>query len=392
MVAGAAYLQGAAGADRALGPPRAAEARRSMSSGEHQLGGGVASVVDDVDEVFQRVAAPLALVDPVSIRMLAANREFADLLCVDTVRTPGVHLFTFLPEDQREGVEHLLCGIASGWVDSCQAHARWRLPNGEELDLLMWARPLDSARPSGGVLLATVPTGAGAPVEPATVAPDSARVALGTIDHDWRFTDIGPDAQEMFGWSLEQFRGTSLKAVVHPDDVPHLLLGLGRGTAERRGVLTRLRVRGHDHWVPVRCKVTPYCTHNPPRFAFAMWALGGGGAEGPGDRLSRLEDHLWRIALEVQAAGIPDLPAADTRWADPALRDLSQRQREILRRLLRGERVPAMARELFLSESTVRNHLSAIYRRLGVHSQQELLSHLLPAPDAERRAVDLTPE
>ena len=65
-------------------------------------------------------------------------------------------------------------------------------------------------------------------------------------------------------------------------------------------------------------------------------------------------------------------------WSDPALRELSQRQLEILRRLLRGERVPMIARDLFLSQSTVRNHLSAIYRRLGVHSQAELLARLLP--------------
>ena len=55
---------------------------------------------------------------------------------------------------------------------------------------------------------------------------------------------------------------------------------------------------------------------------------------------------------------------------------LSTRQIEILRRLLDGVRVPAIARELFLSQSTVRTHLSAIYRRLDVHSQEELLSLL----------------
>jgi DNA-binding NarL/FixJ family response regulator len=59
------------------------------------------------------------------------------------------------------------------------------------------------------------------------------------------------------------------------------------------------------------------------------------------------------------------------------LRGLSERQSEILRRLISGERVPAMARSLFLSESTVRNHLSAIYRKVGVHSQSELMRRLI---------------
>ncbi len=55
---------------------------------------------------------------------------------------------------------------------------------------------------------------------------------------------------------------------------------------------------------------------------------------------------------------------------------LSSRQIEILKRLLGGQRVPSIARDLYLSQSTVRNHLSAIYQRVGVHSQDELISLL----------------
>jgi diguanylate cyclase (GGDEF)-like protein len=55
---------------------------------------------------------------------------------------------------------------------------------------------------------------------------------------------------------------------------------------------------------------------------------------------------------------------------------LSTRQLEVLRRLLAGERVPAIATALYLSQSTVRNHLSVIFQRLGVHSQQELIQLL----------------
>jgi DNA-binding CsgD family transcriptional regulator len=38
-----------------------------------------------------------------------------------------------------------------------------------------------------------------------------------------------------------------------------------------------------------------------------------------------------------------------------------------------GDRVPAIADALFLSQNTVRNQLSSVYRKLGVRSQQEVV-------------------
>lgn len=58
---------------------------------------------------------------------------------------------------------------------------------------------------------------------------------------------------------------------------------------------------------------------------------------------------------------------------NPQLGQLTTRQWEILRRLSRGERVPTIANALFVSQSTVRNHLATIFQKFGVHSQAELL-------------------
>lgn len=52
---------------------------------------------------------------------------------------------------------------------------------------------------------------------------------------------------------------------------------------------------------------------------------------------------------------------------------LSEREIEILRLAKRGLRNPQIAQALHLSPGTVRNHLSAIYRKLGVHSRHEAL-------------------
>jgi DNA-binding CsgD family transcriptional regulator len=60
----------------------------------------------------------------------------------------------------------------------------------------------------------------------------------------------------------------------------------------------------------------------------------------------------------------------------PGLEDLTDRQREILTRLLDGDRVVTMSRGMHLSASTIRNHLATLYRKVGVHSQAELIERL----------------
>lgn len=111
------------------------------------------------------------------------------------------------------------------------------------------------------------------------------------------------------------------------------------------------------------------------------------------NREAELESHLWRIAAEIEASGIllragsvPGLVLARI----PEAAALSPRQWEVLRRILAGQRVPTIARELFVSQSTVRNHLSAIFDRFGVHSQPELLARLTETDDSSRSTDELT--
>jgi DNA-binding CsgD family transcriptional regulator len=59
--------------------------------------------------------------------------------------------------------------------------------------------------------------------------------------------------------------------------------------------------------------------------------------------------------------------------------ELSPRELEILASTLAGRRVSTTARELYLSEHTVRNHLKRIYRKMGVHSLAELRERHTPA-------------
>jgi len=56
---------------------------------------------------------------------------------------------------------------------------------------------------------------------------------------------------------------------------------------------------------------------------------------------------------------------------------LSERQLEVLGLALRGAPSREVARRLFISELTVRNHLHAIYERVGVSGRRELLGRFV---------------
>ncbi len=90
-------------------------------------------------------------------------------------------------------------------------------------------------------------------------------------------------------------------------------------------------------------------------------------------RLLDLERALQRIAQVLMQVH----PAPAERTAELApLPDMRPREQEIVRLLLQHLRVPAIARRLGISPQAVRNRLKAVFKRLGVASQQELLDRL----------------
>ncbi len=88
---------------------------------------------------------------------------------------------------------------------------------------------------------------------------------------------------------------------------------------------------------------------------------------------ARAWDRLIRGADRDPSAAL----RAESRLAELAgLSRLTNRELDIVGRLLHGDRVPAIAETLFLSQSTVRNHLSSVFGKLRVSSQQQLLDLL----------------
>ena len=55
---------------------------------------------------------------------------------------------------------------------------------------------------------------------------------------------------------------------------------------------------------------------------------------------------------------------------------LTRRERDVLDLLAMGRSVPYISEALFVSKNTVESHVKAIYRKVGVHSRQELITCL----------------
>ncbi len=99
----------------------------------------------------------------------------------------------------------------------------------------------------------------------------------------------------------------------------------------------------------------------------------------------KLQEELMRVAgqgletlqrIEGLSGGTNGREAGVSSGPEITLDGLSKREREIVETLLGEGSVTGVATTLHISLHTVRNHLKSIFRKLGVHSQVELVTKL----------------
>ncbi|MCW2672429.1 MAG: Response regulator containing a CheY-like receiver domain and an DNA-binding domain [Frankiales bacterium] len=269
--------------------------------------------------------------------------------------------------------------LASGELDSYRVRGlAYRRADGETflVDVCLSACSDDEPRrlAVGVVLPASEGTGTlGMPANPGT----SHAVVLGTVDEHWRIDRISVDVEQLLGYPVSDVVGQSISVLVQPDDLPNLLTVISQGLQGQGGATMRLHVRRADGRSQLcRAQIAPLAGVRAPGFGFAL------AAEDPrvpdvATRAWELEGHLQRIAREIAASGVlAGLLSTPAATSVPAMAGLSARELEIVSGLVAGERVQMIAKRMFLSQSTVRNHLTSVYRKLGVRSQQELLTLL----------------
>jgi PAS domain S-box-containing protein len=165
---------------------------------------------------------------------------------------------------------------------------------------------------------------------------------------------VSANASTALGWTTGQLEGRSLLDLVHTEDQLVVAEALEAVRAQRAGSegaialeMMSVRVRdGNGRWARVT-------------------ARGGNLIDDP---------KVGGIIVLVRGA---DDPLAEA-FGELAAK-LTPREREVVRLVTDGYRVSTIARELGLAPSTVRNHLSAIFHKLGVANQSQLVERLAHA-------------
>jgi PAS domain-containing protein/DNA-binding CsgD family transcriptional regulator len=196
-----------------------------------------------------------------------------------------------------------------------------------------------------------------------------------TLDDHWRIAHATTASGVVLGRTPSELLGTSIIELTHADDQAALLLAFARVTTDASSDV-RVRLRHQDgSWRTIHAKLTMLDGNGRSTFALVVARVVEPETPNSSDGATQLAGHLRRIAAQIEEAGIL-APLLETVVAlgVPVTAELSPRQVEIASRLLGGERVPTIAADLYLSQGTVRNHLSAIFQKFGVHSQRELLA------------------
>jgi DNA-binding NarL/FixJ family response regulator len=94
--------------------------------------------------------------------------------------------------------------------------------------------------------------------------------------------------------------------------------------------------------------------------------------------LTRLRRNEMWINREILASVFEEFSkhVRKSNYKSDLLNALTEREREIVKSIAEGKSNKAIAENLFISESTVKNHLYNIYRKIGVNSRAEVISLL----------------
>jgi DNA-binding CsgD family transcriptional regulator len=194
---------------------------------------------------------------------------------------------------------------------------------------------------------------------------DEPRAIFGTVSSELLIERISEDVS-ILGLGASDLVGAPIFRLVSVDSAADVLVALAEAASSERGVCTSVLVASVEGELLAELlirRLVPAMS-----FAFSLVCVGSPVAGPLG-----AEEALRMLGRGLPALDTGEAISALDRVAPVGAQRLSSRESEIVARLVSGDRVPAIAQALFLSQSTIRNHLSSAFGKLGVTSQQELV-------------------
>lgn len=314
-------------------------------------------------EVLLASSLPLFVVDDQAI-IVDANEAGATMVgATGPADIIGSSMFGFVTEQDRDKAHRALRDLAEGVLAGFFRQLEVLRIGGATEWAPVWAQKVEA---SGGrlILIGAVPRTV---VDLARMGPSyHGQFAMLTTDHDWRVADASPGAERALGPGAAELAGAPLLGMVHPLDAGPVLGALARLGDDNEALSVRVRVRAGVDWREVQMTASALCRHRPPRLV-CLLSLPRRAAQGAPEISGGL------VSEAVQGEPVTVLRAAAKRHGF-RMDDLSAQHWEIVTRLMRGQSPTEVGEAMFLSPRTVRNHLSVVYHKFGVHSQAALLS------------------
>jgi DNA-binding CsgD family transcriptional regulator len=321
------------------------------------------------EELFAVSPSASLLLSLPAERIIAASPSAARLLDPSGASPAGKLLQSFASDRPTPGPGR----VAGCRVDGGETFRVLRRPNDRGVGIRLWVRHIEG-RSIGHVVLVMLRRTSTEPDEgvPQRVRPS----VLGVTGADLVVQGIGPGGTRVFGMPVADLLGRRLVDLVCPADADECLAAWHEVGESGIGVAVSVDIASRAEPVTAtRYELLLFPIAPAPLCAFVLMPSADE-IVGPRrtHRAAELAPLLMQLAWAAEANHIVGSAFSGLSEVDlPGINQLTVREREITGRLIDGDRVPAIAAQLHLSQSTIRNHLTSVFSKFGVSSQQGLV-------------------
>ena len=237
----------------------------------------------------------------------------------------------------------------------------------------MWVRHIEGHSIGRVALVILRPTDSKPEVGESPRIPPS---VVGVTGADFVIEGVSAGANRVFGVPAAEVRGRRFVDLLALGDATDCVAAWEEACESRTGVAVSVDIADAPESIAsTRYELLLFPLEPAPSCAFVLMpSASDATAPRRTRRAAELAPMLMQLAWDAESNNVTGSSFSGLSETHlPGIDRLTTREREITGRLIDGDRVPAIAGDLHLSQSTIRNHLTSVFGKFGVASQQELV-------------------